>query len=229
MTAEEMKQYKAKNLRYKKPIARDMNLDYIRQALDEMSETIYDVQWFTDDDDNLVNALAGDEDEAYEFKMAFSDLAAELNQMQEDLDETWIPECFDELFPAAGAREFGGYLGYDAYEHDYYSLCVYDYSAAEQEAEKRITRLTKTELLDAVGQCLKIYSSFVALQYRYDCLEASLNIIREKNLEGLRLVKAIEEQYEIAETASNHFMYKYEDEVYKLNDMLDEMPQEYWL
>lgn len=33
MTAEEMKQYKAKQLRYKKPIARYMNLDFIREAV----------------------------------------------------------------------------------------------------------------------------------------------------------------------------------------------------
>lgn len=63
MTAEEMKQYKAKQLRYKKPIARDMNLASIREAIWDMGELISDVQWFVEDEENLVNALAGDEDE----------------------------------------------------------------------------------------------------------------------------------------------------------------------
>lgn len=175
-----------------------------------MGELISDVQWFVEDEENLVNALAGDEDEAYSFKMAFSDLAAELQQFEEDLEEQWIPECFDDLFPAAGADFFGGFLGYDSYEHDYFGLEPFQYKWAEQEAEKRICRMTKKELLEAVGACLKVYTAYIALQYRYDCLEASLKIIQEKNLEGLKLVKAIEEQYDIAELESNHFQYMFE-------------------
>lgn len=229
MTAEEMKQYKAKQLRYKKPIARDMNLASIREAIWAMGELISDVQWFVEDEENLVNALAGDEDEAYAFKMAFSDLAAELQQFEEDLEEQWIPECFDDLFPAAGADFFGGFLGYDSYEHDYFGLAPFEYKWAEQEAEKRICRMTKKELLEAVGACLKVYTAYIALQYRYDCLEASLKIIQEKNLEGLKLVKAIEEQYEKADSDSDHFRWEYGSEVTKLDNMLDQVPQEYWL
>lgn len=229
MTAEEKKQLKAKNLRYKKPIAQYMSLDFIRESVWDMQEVITDVQWFIEDEANLVNAMNGDEDDAYEFKMAFSDLAAELQQFEEDLNDEWIPECFDDLFPAAGADFFGGFLGYDAYEHDYFGLSPYEYNWAEQEAEKRICRLTKKDLLEAVGACLKVYSSFVALRYRYDCLEASLKIIQEKNLEGLKMVKAIEEQYEKAEQESNHFEYRWGNEVRKLDGMLDNIPQEYWL
>lgn len=229
MTAEEKKQLKAKNLRYKKPIAQYMSLDFIRESVWDMQEVITDVQWFIEDEANLVNAMNGDEDDAYEFKMAFSDLAAELQQFEEDLNDEWIPECFDDLFPAAGADFFGGFLGYDAYEHDYFGLSPYEYNWAEQEAEKRICRLTKKDLLEAVGACLKVYSSFVALRYRYDCLEASLKIIQEKNIEGLKMVKAIEEQYEKAEQESNHFEYRWGNEVRKLDGMLDNIPQEYWL
>ena len=229
MTAEEKKQLKAKNLRYKKPIAQYMSLDFIRESVWDMQEVITDVQWFIEDEANLVNAMNGDEDDAYEFKIAFSDLAAELQQFEEDLNDEWIPECFDDLFPAAGADFFGGFLGYDAYEHDYFGLSPYEYNWAEQEAEKRICRLTKKDLLEAVGACLKVYSSFVALRYRYDCLEASLKIIQEKNIEGLKMVKAIEEQYEKAEQESNHFEYRWGNEVRKLDGMLDNIPQEYWL
>ena len=229
MTAEELKQHKAKQLRYKKPIAQCMNISYIQEQVWSMGELISDVQWFVDDKDNLVNALDGDEDEAFEFKMAFSDLAAELEQFEEDLREKWITECFDDLFPAAGADFFGGYFGFDAYEGDYFGLQAYEYTHAEQEAEKKICRMTKKELLEAVGACLKVYSSYVALQYRYDCLEASLNIIREKNLEGLKLVKAIEEQYLKAEEDSEHFKYKFGSEVRKLENMLNQIPQEYWI
>lgn len=229
MTAEEKKQYKAKQLRYKKPIARDMNLDYIREQIWNMGDLIADVQWFMSDEDNLVNAMDGDEDEAWQFKMAFSDLAAELEQFEEDLRNEYVPDCFDDLFPAARLNSFGGYLGWDSYESDYYGLNPFEYRYAEDEAEKRICRLTKKELLEAVGACLKVYSSYVALQYRYDCLEASINILREKNLQVLKLFKAIEEQYQKAEEESEHFRYEYGTEVRQLDRMLDQVPQEYWI
>jgi hypothetical protein len=225
-TAEELKQEKAKNLRYKKPIARDMNLSFIQEQIWDMQETISDVQWFVEDDANLVNALAGDEDEAYQFKMAFSDLAAELEQFQNDLENEFVPDCFDDLLPAADADYFGGWFGYDSCEGDYFGLNPYEYGPAQKEAEKRICRMTKNELLEAVGACLKVYSSFVALRYRYDCLEASLKIIQGKNLEGLKMIKAIEEQYEKAEP---DLKYSYAKEVQKLNSMLEQVPQEYWL
>lgn len=228
MTAEEKKQHKAKQLRYKKPIASHMNLDFIREQIWNMGELIQDVQWFCNDEDNLVNAMDGDEDEAYQFKMAFSDLAAELEHFEYDLDNEYVPDCFDDLFPAARA-DFDGYLGWDSYEGDYFGLQPYEYKYAEDEAEKRICRLTKKELLEAVGACLKVYSAYVALQYRYDCLEASLNILREKNLQVLKLFRAIEEQYEKAEAESDHFEWKYHKEVYELDRMLSQVPQEYWI
>ncbi len=229
MTAEEKKQQKAKNLRYKRPIAQYMSLDSIREAIWDMGDLISDVQWFIEDEENLVHAMNGDEDEAYEFKLAFSDLAGELEEFEEDLQNEYIPDCFDDLFPAAGVDFYGGYLGYDVYEHDYYGLQPYEYKRAEEEAEKRICRLTKKELLEAVGACLKVYSAYVALQYRYDCLEASLKIIQEKNLEVLKAAKAIEEQYEIAEADSDHFRYSYGKEVDKLDKLLANVPQEYWI
>ena len=230
-TAEEKKQQKAKALRYKKPILQNMNLDFIQEEIWEMEENIYDVQWFIDDNENLTAALDGDEDEAWEFKAAFSDLAAQLERFKEDLNNEWIPECFDELFPATGADCFGAWLGWDSYEQDYFGLGPYVYTRerAQEEAEKRICRMTKKELLEAVGACLKVYTSYMALRYRYDCLKASLDIIREKNLERLKLIKAIEEQYIKAEEESNHFEFGYGQEVRKLDQMLDQVPQEYWI
>lgn len=93
MNAEETKRWKAKQLRYKKPIVRDLNLDKIQEGLWNIMEECENIRWYTDSDDgndSLINALDGDEDEAYEFKMAFADLCAECERMQEDLQEEWI-------------------------------------------------------------------------------------------------------------------------------------------
>lgn len=223
--------HKAKMMRYKKPIAKDLNLFQIQEELSEMMDAASEVQWYAQDDESLVAALEGDEDDAFEFKMAFSDLYAELDRFYDDLtNNAWVPDCFDELFPASRAGEaFGGYLGFDEHEGDYFGLEPYEYSSAEDIAEKRISRLTKKELLEAVGACLKIYSQFVGLKYRYDCLPVSMDILRQKNIGILKMIKAIDEQYEKAEASSDHFRYEYDKNVQNLDRMLGEVPQEYWI
>ena len=229
MTDEEKKQHKAKQLRYKKPIASNMNYQFLVDELYEMSEAITDVQWFCEDEDNLVNALDGDDDEAYEFKMAFSDLAAELDRFEDDLHNEYVPDCFDDLFPACGADFLGGFAGWDSYEQDYFGLTPFQYEWAKDEAEKRILRLTKKELLEAVGACLRVFSSYMALRYRYACLKASLDILREQNMEMIKLFKAIETQYDKAESESQHFEHDYHKSVYELDRMIDQVPQEFWI
>ena len=75
ITAEDTRREKAKKLRYKKPIVKDINLWQIREDLEEMAEACDEVRYYWEtDDDTLLNALDGDEDEAYEFKMALADL-----------------------------------------------------------------------------------------------------------------------------------------------------------
>lgn len=76
---------------------------------------------------SLLNALIGDEDEAYEFRMMFADLCAECDRMESDLKEEWVPECFDIFFVSAGAADdFGGLLGFDSYEQDYFGISPYE-------------------------------------------------------------------------------------------------------
>lgn len=229
MTAAEKKAYKAKQLRYKKPIVRGLNLDTIQEELWDMISACEDIHWYDNNEESLVNALDGDEDEAYEFKMAFSDLEAELEQFQEDLGREYISDYFDVLFPAVGARYAGGYLGFDQHEGDYYGLEPYEYSFAEDEAAKKIMSLTKKAILEAVGQCLKIAYQYMAIRYRYDCLEAAIEILRGENMERIKTVKGIEEQYLIAEKSSDGFKWKNDKEVRKLDNMILQVPQEYWI
>lgn len=229
MTAAEKKAYKAKQLRYKKPIVRGLNIDTIQSELWDMISACEDIHWYDDNEESLVSALNGDEDEAYEFKIAFSDLEAELEQFQGDLDGEYISKYFDIFFPAVEARYAGGYLGFDQYEGDYYGLEPYAYSWAEDEAAKKIMSLTKKEILKTVGQCLKIAYQYMAVRYRYDCLDAAIEILRGENMERIKIIKGIEEQYLIAEKSSEGFKWKHDKEIYKLDDMIQQVPQEYWI
>lgn len=229
--ADEMRIRKAKQLRYKKPIARYLNLDEIKQNLWDMQEECEDVRWFTDSDDGedtLVDALCGDEDEAYEFKMAFADLCAECERMEQDLQETWVPDCFDIFFVAAGAGdEYGGLYGWDSYEQDYLGL---DFSSAfaEDEAKKKLKKMTKDDLIAASRQCFKVFQAYIGLRNRYDSLKAAIDILRDKNTGHLQAVKEIEKLYEAAAEYQDRYA-QYSTEWREFERYTDALPPEAWL
>lgn len=223
---EETRRQKARNLRYKKPIAKDLNIWMIRDELDEISEECDNVRYFWEtDEETLINAMDGDEDEAYEFKMMFADLCAECDQMREDLENHYVPECFDLIFVAGKTGGSGGYLGFDTYEQDYFGLDLPS-EWMESEAAKQLKRMTKDELIECMAACLKVYQSYIGLHYRYDSLKAAFDILRDKNTGYLRLVKNIEELYEQAAAAN---FYEYDQAVRQFNNMLKALPPEAYL
>lgn len=225
----ETKRNKAKNLRYKKPIVKDLNLQSIQQELWDIQEECENIRWYTDSEDgtdSLVNALDGNEDEAYEFKMAFADLCAECDRMIDDLGEEWIPECFDIFFVAAGAGNFGELLGWDSYEQDYFGISCLD-SFAEDEAKKKLKQMTKDDLIIAARQCFKVYHAYIGLRSRYDSLKAAIDVLRDQNTGYLQVVKEIEKLYE-AMTADEWSRHKRSKEV-EWKQFTDALPPEAWI
>lgn len=224
---EEVKREKAKRLRYKKPIVKDLNLDFIKEDLWDMQDACEEVRWYTDSDDgedSLINALDGNEDEAYEFKMAFADLCAECDRMNADLEEEWVPECFDLLFVAAGGGEL---LGWDSYEGDYFGLSCTD-AFAEDEAKEKLKRMTKDSLIAAVRQCLKIYQAYLGLRNRYDSLKAAMDILRGQNTGYLQVVKEIEKLYDAASMHQDRYA-SYTREWREFERYTDALPSEAWI
>lgn len=229
--AEETKREKAKQLRYKKPIVKELNLDTIKQDLWDIQGECENVRWYTDSEDgedSLINALAGDEDEAYEFKMAFADLCAECDRMSVDLEEEWVPECFDLFFVAAGAGEnFGGLLGWDSFEQDYFGIDVAS-SWAEDEAKKKLKQMTKDDLIVSARQCFKVYHAYIGLRNRYDSLKAAMDILRDKNTGIIQAVKAIEKLYESASMQKGWYA-EWSKEWKEFERYTDALPQEAWI
>lgn len=231
MESKEMKKEKARNLRFKKPIVKDLNLDKITEGLWEIQGVCEEIRWYTDSDDgedSLINALDGEEDEAYEFKMAFADLCAECERMQGDLQEEWVPECFDIFFVASGAGEsFGGMLGWDFYEGDYFGIDGMDVFA-EDEARKKLKRLSKDDLITAARQCFKVYQAYIGLRNRYDSLKAAIDILRDQNTGFLQIIKEIEKLYEQA--AEHQGLYaEYSKEWKEFERYTDALPPETWI
>ncbi len=231
ITSEETKRIKARNIRYKKPIVKNLNLEFITQDLWNIQEKCEDVRWYTDSDDgsdSLINALAGDEDEAYEFKMAFADLCAECERMFHDLQEEWVPDCFDIFFVSAGAGEtYGELLGFDEWEQDYFGLDCSE-AFAEDEAKRKLKQMTKDELITAARQCFKVYAAYIGLRNRYDSLAAAIDILRDKNTGILQIVKQIEELYEAASKKQGSYA-EYSREWREFEKYTYALPQEAWI
>lgn len=227
---EETKRWKAQQLRYKKPIVKNLNLDKINEDLWDIQEECENIRWYTeseDGNDSLINALAGDEDEAYEFKMAFADLCAECDRMREDLDEEWLPECFDIFFVAIGGGRYDELLGWDSYEGDYFGIDGMD-SFAEDEAKKKLKQMTKDDLIVAARQCLKVYSAYIGLRNRYDSLKAAIDILRDQNTGYLQAVKEIERLYE-AVSKDGWSRKEYSKESREWKQYTDALPPEAWI
>ena len=217
------------NLRYKKPIAKGLNLDDIRNSLWDISEACGDVQYYIDsDDETLLNALDGDEDDAYEFKMMFSTLSAECEQMQYDLGNEYIPEYFDLFF--AAVNKGGEMLGFDTYEGDYYGLGSFESTYANEEAVKKIKVLTKDKMIETMQCCFRVYQQYIGLTYRYDCIKSDMYILRSENTSYLKMIKEIEELYENADGETEGFKYCWNGSTLKkLDRLLENVPQEAWI
>lgn len=215
----------ARNKRFKKAICKDINLDGIRNFLYDAESDADEIGYATQNDDAFVDALGGDEEEAFEFVSAYSALCNDMEQFQNDLDQCWVPECFDDLF-AACAPGRDGLMGYDEYECDYYGLDTYTQDLAQQEAEKRLLRLTKTDLIAAMQQCVKIAVSYLGIRSRYEDLSASIAIIRAQNDGLLGALKRIDELYDMSQRDDYSYDYKKQREFDKLANGL---PAECWL
>ncbi len=70
-------------MRCKKPIVKNLNITTIKEELYNIQNECESIQWYVDtDDETLINVLDGNEDEAYEFKMMFSDLYIEREELK---------------------------------------------------------------------------------------------------------------------------------------------------
>ena len=229
--AQETKRLKAMGMRYKKPIVKNLNLETITQDLWDIQEECVNITWYTDSEDgmdSLINALGGDEDEAHEFRMAFAELCAECERMFADLREEWVPKCFDIFFVAAGAGDAGGgLLGWDTFEQDYFGIDCSDW-IAENEAKKKLKKLTKDDLIDAARQCFKIYHAYMGLRNRYDNLKAAIDILRDQNTGYLQAVKEIERLYEEASDERNRND-DWNEAAREWKRYTDALPQEAWI
>lgn len=186
---------KARNLRYRKSILANFNLEMIKDEIYEMSGVCDDIRWMMQDD-TLLDAFDGDEEEEYEFRMAFVELSSELETVCNLMDNWELEENFNDFFAGISKGSHMQMLGFDTYEEDYYSLDGYETELAQREAESRLKRLTKDELLRSATECFKIQTAYLNIKYKYDYLKATMDVLKGESASMLQMVKQIEELYE---------------------------------
>ena len=188
-------------LRYKRPALDSMGAEMIMIELDEIIENCNSIRYYVeqaDNDETLLNALEGDEDAEWEFQMAFADLSAKADQLQEALWEQCFEDFYRDFDDATVALIGNRYklVGYDTDEEDYLSLTGYEQELAQTEAGKRLCRLTKAEMISRIGWAMGITLAFFDLRQSYDYLKATFDILRDENTSLLDTIKEIESLYD---------------------------------
>ena len=216
---------RSRQLRYKKPALAELGYEQIRDRLYGISDECAEVRWVMDGDiDTLTNALDGDEEEAYEFRMMFAELSAECEQLWSAIDE-YEEQHFNDCSVALIGNRFDA-VGYDGYQEDYYSLTSYESELAATESGKRIMRMTKPEMLQEIGRTLGIILSFQNVQYKYEYLKATMDILNGENASFLQAIKDIEAAYEKANEDGFH---EWEQSVRKFDRLIGDLPDKTWI
>ena len=220
---------KAEALRYQKPIVYSLNWEHITERIYEIYEECSCIHWMTEDEEELIDLLDGDEEKAFEFRIAFSSLEADCTQMMDDMDEIRRYDfmgadinddgapMFDLFFPAVTNDEV---YGFDTVIGDYFPLTSYQITAAMDVAKKRLKRMTKDQILDLAGMSLNVARDFTSLEYRYNSLKGCIDILRGKNDGVLSIVKSLEDAWE---------KWDMDGDERALNRQLSEMPDRLWI
>ena len=214
----EIKANRTRNLRYKRPALASMGFDVMMAELDEIEEACTNVRWYADqDDETLINALDGNEEEAWEFKFAFAELEAKVDQLRQAMSDNWgYPS---ELYQTPFYRRYDyctvalvgnryRIIGWDADEEDYMSL-------------------TKKDMISTIGQSVGTLIAFLDLRQSYDYLKATFDILRDENTSMLQQIKAIEAAYE--EACCTDWWHRKREAVDKFDQLLEALPDRVWI
>ena len=218
-------------LRYKRSALASMGAQEIMLELESIVEACDGIRYYieqADGDETLLNALDGDEDEAWEFRMAFADLSAQADQLQTTLYNQYFEDFYREFDDATVALIGNRYnlVGYDSEEEDYFSLTSYEENLAQTEAGKRLCRLTKAEMLSRIGWAFGVMLAFFDLRQKYDYLKATFDILRDENTSLLGIIKDIEKSYD--EMDADDFR-EWADSTKHFDRLLAALPDRIWL
>ena len=208
-----------------------MGFEFLRVELDDIRDACDTIHWWTDqDDETLLNALDGDDEDVWEFKLAFSHLEAKADELFETIHELCrYEDDFGQVYDDCTVALIGNRyqtIGYDGFEEDYYSLTGYELGLAQTESGKRLMRRTKAEIISIIGQCFGILIAFLDLRQQYDYLKATFDILRDENTSMLQQVREIDAAYKALVTADLSARSEAEK---KFDRLLSALPDRAWV
>ena len=223
-TDEGMK-WQAKNLRYKRGALNMLQWECLTEELYEIQEKAEELFWALKEDEGLLNAVDGDEDDLSEFAFQFSDLANKCENLSETLQSYGgcIRDHFDDFFVGITGGRFD-IVGYDVVEADYFSLCGFSGELASEESAKRLAKLTKADLLEVAGRCFGVAIAILDILKQFESLNAAIYLMKGQHMLLLEDIEDVLTAYEAA--AKDEFK---GDANKRLEGQLWSMPDKVWL
>lgn len=221
------KSARTRKLRYSKSIISNFNYEEICNTLYDIQEACGEIRYI--DDDTLTDMLQ-DEEEAYEFKMMFSELDSKserLNELLNDYrDNEDISEYFDEL--TAGISEGSGvtYYAWDSVDEDYYKVTSFEGDICVQEAQKKLMRMKKDDLIACANRTFRIILAYLDLKYKYDYLSATMEMLQDEQRGLIDMAKEIDRLYILADADNWEY---YSDSLKNYEKVLATVPERMWI
>ena len=159
---------------WKKSMLQSLNLSSIMNYLYEISEN-----------GDMYGYDGGDDGYYQEYKELFDDLAGGASSLIDALNEYdahnggSTKDIWDEMTVAL-LGETQRVLGFDAVEQDYFGMIDCQENLAVEEAEKKLERLTKHDLIQYFRKVLVILVSFLDIKAAHDCLTSIVQELDEK-------------------------------------------------
>lgn len=224
-----------RNLMYKRAMVEELNLFEIQNCLTDMMEACSNIHYAFDDDETLINAFDGNEDEAHEFILTFTDLDAEIERLYESFEEMYgyrdDPEKEFNDVTVALIGEWFRILGFDSYREDYFgfeSHYLEDFSV--EESQKRIMRKTKKEMLGEIGRTIAFLIKYIDVKSRYEYMKAAVDIFQNENIAVLGVIKSINDKYkELFDKSGKLDRWNKEKQIREFEKIVEGLPEKYWV
>lgn len=224
-----------RNLMYKRAIVEELNLFEIQNCLTDMTEACSNIHYAFDDDETLINAFDGNEDEAHEFIMTFTDLDVEIERLYESFEEMYgyrdDPEKEFNDVTVALIGEWFRILGFDSYREDYFGFeSHYLEGISVEESQKRIMRKTKKDMLDKIGKTMAFLIKYIDVKSRYEYMKAAVEIFQNENIAVYSTIKNINDKYkELFDKNGKLDRWEKEKQIREFDKIVEELPEKYWV
>lgn len=224
-----------RNLMYKRAIVEELNLFEIQNCLTDMTEACSNIHYAFDDDETLINAFDGNEDEAHEFIMTFTDLDVEIERLYESFEEMYgyrdDPEKEFNDVTVALIGEWFRILGFDSYREDYFGFeSHYLEGISVEESQKRIMRKTKKDMLDKIGKTMAFLIKYIDVKSRYEYMKAAVDIFQNENIAVYSTIKNINDKYkELFDKNGKLDRWEKEKQIREFDKIVEELPEKYWV